>query len=120
MEYLDLTDLARLYRSGAIEALDIMATGSRYQVRVELPDRAALLSDGRRDNGAGVLAFDSIELATAFLREQGLDDCLQTDESWIHTKVQASIDGLKDGSNRVYSESEWAALRRAKKTAHGA
>lgn len=120
MEYLDLTDLARLHRSGAIAAVDIVATGSRYQVRVELPDRTAILRDGRGESAAGVLAFDSIALATAFLREQGLDDCLQTDESWIHTKVQASIDGLRDGSNRVYSESEWAQVRLAKKAAHGA
>ena len=30
---------------------------------------------------------------------------------WFDAKVQASIDGLKDGTNRAYSPEEWAARR---------
>jgi hypothetical protein len=32
-------------------------------------------------------------------------------DRWFHAKVQASIDGLKDGSNRVYTAEEWKAVR---------
>ncbi len=28
------------------------------------------------------------------------------DDRWFHAKVQASIDGLKDGSNRILSQQE--------------
>ncbi len=33
-------------------------------------------------------------------------------DRWFDAKVQASMDGVKDGSNRVYSAQEWA-IRRA-------
>jgi len=32
-------------------------------------------------------------------------------DRWFHAKVQASIDGLKDGSNRIYTEEEWKTRR---------
>ena len=32
-------------------------------------------------------------------------------DRWFHAKVQASLDGLKDGTNRVYTEKEWKVKR---------
>lgn len=32
-------------------------------------------------------------------------------ERWFDAKVQASMDGVKDGTNRVYSSEEWKAVR---------
>lgn len=32
-------------------------------------------------------------------------------DRWFHAKVQASLDGIKDGTNRVYSEAEWKIKR---------
>lgn len=32
-------------------------------------------------------------------------------DRWFHAKVQASIDGLADGSNRVYTAEEWKVVR---------
>lgn len=32
-------------------------------------------------------------------------------DRWFHAKVQASIDGIKDGSNRVYTADEWKTVR---------
>lgn len=32
-------------------------------------------------------------------------------DRWFHAKVQASLDGLKDGTNRVYTETEWKIKR---------
>jgi hypothetical protein len=34
-------------------------------------------------------------------------------DRWFDAKVQASMDGVKDGSNRVYSEEEWKIVRAA-------
>jgi hypothetical protein len=30
---------------------------------------------------------------------------------WLERKVQASLDGLADGSNRTFSTAEWDAIR---------
>ena len=32
-------------------------------------------------------------------------------DRWFHAKVQASLDGIADGSNRVYSAGEWEVRR---------
>jgi len=32
-------------------------------------------------------------------------------DRWFHAKVQASIDGIKDGTNRLISEEEWKVRR---------
>ena len=32
-------------------------------------------------------------------------------DRWFHAKVQASLDGIKDGTNRVYTEDEWKIKR---------
>ena len=32
-------------------------------------------------------------------------------DRWFHAKVQASLDGIKDGTNRVYTEAEWKVKR---------
>lgn len=32
-------------------------------------------------------------------------------DRWFRAKVQASLDGIKDGTNRVYSEAEWKIKR---------
>lgn len=32
-------------------------------------------------------------------------------DRWFHAKVQASIDGVKDGSQRVYGAEEWKTVR---------
>lgn len=32
-------------------------------------------------------------------------------DRWFHAKVQASMDDVKDGTNRVYSAEEWKAVR---------
>ncbi|PIZ22161.1 MAG: hypothetical protein CO065_05145 [Comamonadaceae bacterium CG_4_9_14_0_8_um_filter_57_21] len=34
-------------------------------------------------------------------------------DRWFHAKVQASIDGIKDGSNRLIPEEEWGVRRAA-------
>lgn len=33
-------------------------------------------------------------------------------DRWFHAKVQASLDGLADGTNRIYTEDEWKLRRR--------
>lgn len=33
-------------------------------------------------------------------------------DRWFHAKVQASLDGIEDGTNRVYTEAEWKVKRR--------
>lgn len=32
-------------------------------------------------------------------------------DRWFHAKVQASLDGIKDGTNRIYSEAQWKGKR---------
>jgi len=32
-------------------------------------------------------------------------------DRWFHAKVQASLDGIKDGTNRVYTAEEWKIVR---------
>lgn len=32
-------------------------------------------------------------------------------DRWFHAKVQATMDGIKDGSNRVYTADEWKTVR---------
>ncbi len=42
-----------------------------------------------------------------------MNGSMQTDEytEWLECKVQASLDGLADGSNRTFSAAEWDAIR---------
>lgn len=120
MQYFDLSDLLQLYRSGGVRALKVAESGDKYQIHVTTAMGSGILRDGLH---VGSMEFSTSENAVAYLVEQGLQDAgqpsVRAHDEWLRRKVQASLDGLLDGSNAVYSEQEWADIQRARKAKLG-
>ena len=65
----------------------------------ESPSARHVISSARPDR--------SIALKAAHEAAQADEDY----DRWFRAKVQKSQDGIKDGSNRLYTEAEWKVLR---------
>ena len=121
MQYFDLTDLMQLYRSGGVRTLKVAEVGDKYQIHVTTVQGSGTLRDSSLERD---IEFSTSQRALAYLVEQGFQGSSQSPsvahDDWVHTKIQASLDGLQDGTNAVYSEEEWAEIRRSKKSKFGA
>lgn len=120
MQYFELPELIQMYRDGGVLSLKVAEVGAKYQIHVMTAQGSGTLRDGTLDRG---IEFSTSQRAAAYLVEQGLYDNGQLSsvahDDWVRSKVQASLDGLRDGSNAVYSEDEWAEIRRVKKAKLG-
>jgi len=121
MQYFDLRDLMQLYRSGGVRSLEVAEVGDKYHIHVTTVRGSGTLRDASLERD---IEFPTSQRAAAYLVEQGFQGSCQppsvAHDDWLRTKVQASLDGLRDGTNAVYSEEEWAEIRRSKKANSGA
>jgi hypothetical protein len=121
MQYFDLTDLMHLYRSGGVRSLTVTEVGDKYQIHVTTEQGSGKLRDASLERD---IEFPTPQRAAAYLVEQGFQGSSQSPsvahDNWVRTKIQASLDGLRDGTNAVYLEEEWAEIRRSRKAKLGA
>lgn len=124
---MNLTELQKAYASGGISAVTLFAAGEMFEVRIGTGDGVAQLAQddevlALRDPSELLFVLKQIGIAnvdvdtSAWLPGFGL----LTHDEWMTNKVEISLAGLHDGSNRVYSAEEWTAIRAAKKARRGA
>ncbi|MYM65863.1 hypothetical protein GTP45_03305 [Pseudoduganella sp. FT55W] len=127
MKLLNMTELQRVYASGDISSVTLFADGDVFEVRIITADGVTQLAqdDGVaiwRDPGEVLLLLKQMGIANVNVDTAAWRPNLRlpTHDEWVTRKVEASLTGLKDGSNRVFSAEEWAAIRAAKKVSRGA
>jgi len=85
------------------KALQVLRSVGWNQCQIDVvawrPEERALEKRARPDRSAALKAAHEAAQADADY------------DRWFRAKVQASIDGLKDGSNRVYTADEWKIVR---------
>ena len=85
------------------KALQVLRSIGWHQCQMDTvqwrPEESALEKVARPDRSAALKAAHVAAQADADY------------DRWFHAKVQASIDGLKDGSNRTYTADEWKTVR---------
>jgi hypothetical protein len=127
MKYLNLAELQKVYASGDISAVTLFAAGELFEVRLVTADGTAQLAQddevlALRDPGELLFLLKQVGIAnvhvdtSAWLPGFGL----LTHDDWVTNKVEISLTGLRDGSNRIFSAEEWAAIRASKKARRGA
>lgn len=127
MKFLNTMELQSCYASGEVASVTLFADGDVLEVRFVTADGAAKLADDD-----GVACWRDPGEALLFLKQIGVEDVnvdikawhptlrLSTHDEWVARKVEASLAGLQDGSNPVFSTEEWDAIRGAKKASRGA
>ncbi len=128
MNFLSKERLAQSYALGEITSVTLFAVGHLFEVRLATTNGPSKLADG--DDGVSQ-GFDDPREALSLLSKLGIRkiavdisgwhaiDTESTHADWMKSKINASMAGLKDGSNRVFSEEEWAVMRAAKKSGRG-
>lgn len=103
----------------------LRADGASFEVCVDTCDGIFLLAAG----GGDVLRFVDPREALLMLREAGVEqvrvdyacwtpemrDAVGPDrayDAWLHKKVQTSLAAMQDGSNHLYSQEEWAKIKK--------
>lgn len=127
MKFLNMAELQSGYASGDVSSVTLFADGDVLEVWFVTSDGAAKLVDDD-----GVACWSDPSEALLFLKQIGVGSVnvdmkawhptlrLSTHDEWVARKVEASLAGLKDGSNKVFSAEDWAAIRAAKKASRGA
>ncbi|MYN16102.1 hypothetical protein GTP81_05000 [Rugamonas sp. FT107W] len=128
MSFLSLEGLAQRHVLGEIASVTLFAVGDAFEVRLATAEGTSTLADGDKMR----LEFRDVHEALSLLRNIGIwqvgvdvsgwhvaaSDADHAD--WAKAKISAAMAGLRDGSNRVFSAAEWAAIRAAKKASRGA
>lgn len=124
---MNLTELHEAYALGCISAVTLVAVGEVFEVRIGTGDGVAQLA--QEDE---ILSLRNPSELLLVLKQLGVENVhvdttawlpgfgLLTHDEWMTNKVQMSLSGLLDGSNRVFSTEEWTAIRAAKKASRGA
>lgn len=127
MKFLTMAELQSGYASGDVAAVTLFADGDVLEVRFITVDGPAKLADDD-----GLACWRDPSEALLLLKQIGVEDVhvdlkawqptlrLSKHDEWMVRKVEASVASLKDGSNRVFSAEDWAAIRAAKKASRGA
>jgi hypothetical protein len=127
MKFLNLTELQEAYATGGISAVTLFASGDVFEVRIVTADGVAQLAQEEE-----VLVMRNPSELLLVLKRVGIVNVhidttawrpgvgLLTHQEWVNNKVQNSLAGLRDGSNRTFSTEEWMAIRAAKKASRGA
>jgi hypothetical protein len=129
MHTLNLEQLKATTLAGGVTGITLRGDGAAFVVSVQtLRDQPRRFADPRkalqvlRSTGWNECHVDAsqwrpedsaLEKTTRPDRSVALKAAHEAAEHkrWFDAKVQASIDGLKDGTNRAYSPEEWAARR---------
>lgn len=150
LSFISPQSLKDLVDANAIRDASVVADRSVYKVVVKYGTAERVVSVRHRETGQPkVRLFPSIDSAGRFLRERAHIVHYQVDASnfdavatvrkrpdaavrlknahaalthteWVNEKVAASRAGLVDGSNKVYTEEEWAKIRADKVAARKA
>lgn len=126
MDSLDLQGLQRTWQSGEISSASLVAVGEWFELI--FMTKAGVLrlvneegaSPRFADLGEALQLLNSIgvhELCIDMLNS--VPDRNTNYERWLNKKVQSSIAGLANGSNRTYTPAEWDAIRVARKVRGG-
>ncbi len=100
-------------RSKAMIAFDLNIASPAPLTKTQKAELTAIASQPE----ASINHSDISPLADAFWQSALRNPFYKTTEQdadydrWFHAKVQASLDGLKDGTNRVLTDAEWQARR---------
>jgi hypothetical protein len=125
MKFLDITELQKHYASGDISSVTLFGVGDLFEIRLSTSVGPAKLVDGEEGVSRG---FHDPREALILLSNAGIQQVdvdvagwlpglsSQAHDDWVQAKIRSSLIGLRDGSNRVFSAEEWAAIRAAKKT----
>ncbi|GJI95365.1 hypothetical protein RugamoR57_20830 [Duganella caerulea] len=128
MSFLSWEGLAQRHALGEIASVTLFAVADVFEVRLATAEGTSTLAGG--DNTR--LEFTDIHEALSLLRKIGIWQVAvdtsgwhvassEADHAdWAKAKISAALAGLRDGSNRVFSAAEWAAIRAAKKASRGA
>jgi hypothetical protein len=140
MLFISPQSLKDLVDANAIRDARVVADRSVYKVVVKYGTAERLVSVRTRDGKTKERVFPSVDSAGRFLRERAHIVHYQVDAAnfdpvatvrkrpdaavrlknahaalthteWVNEKVAASRAGLEDGSNKVYTEDEWAKIR---------
>ncbi|TFW27915.1 hypothetical protein [Duganella callida] len=129
MEYMTALELQQAYAIGDVLSVALVARHDVFGMRISTPGGLRILSADAIDQP---LRFQSPAEASAFLHQIGLENVeldvdswradlrAQRYDAWLAAKVESSLAGLKDSSNRVFPPDEWAAIRAAKAAKRGA
>ncbi|MFS2135909.1 hypothetical protein [Duganella sp. Dugasp56] len=129
MIFLSWDNLAKNYGLGEIMSVTLFAVGEIFEIRLATTNGPSKLVD---DDGLTSRGFGDPREALALLSKLGIQqvavdmsgwrivDRELTHADWAKAKISAAMAGLADGSNRVFSAEEWAAIRAAKKSGRGA
>ena len=149
MLFISPQSLKDLVDANAIRDARVVADRSVYKVVVKYGTAERLVSVRTRDGKTKERVFPSVDSAGRFLRERAHIVHYQVDAAnfdpvatvrkrpdaavrlknahaalthteWVNEKVAASRAGLEDGSNKVYTEDEWAKIRADKVAARKA
>lgn len=130
MELITLQTLKAAFEAGDVIAVTLLADGPAFQVQIRTSNAVHLLADGK--TGDEVQSFVDPRSALLLLGRAGIqtlqidsrlwhpapfgdEDMALSRDQWLHKKVQASIDGLHDGSNAAIAPDEWETIRSAKR-----
>lgn len=149
LSFISPQSLKDLVDANAIRDACVVADRSVYKVVVKYGTAERLVSVRTRDGKTKERVFPSIDSAGRFLRERAHIVHYQVDAAnfdavatvrkrpdaavrlkdahaalshaeWVKEKVSASRAGLADGTNKVYTEDEWAKIRADKVAARKA
>lgn len=122
MEKLDLEELQQAYQAGEISSASLVAAGESFELRMITKAGALLLVsvDGKAprfsDATEAMMLLNSIGVYDVHINTLNWSLAGKSNyEHWLDKKVQASVTGLADGSNRTYSQEEWNAIKAARK-----
>ncbi|MHA4869732.1 hypothetical protein ACXZ1M_18760 [Duganella sp. PWIR1] len=126
MKFLNIAELRAAYALGEISSVTLFADVDIFEIRIVTAKgmlRLALeqgVAAGFRDPGEALLVLSEAGITEVNVDTGAWHPNLKspTRDEWLTRKVEASMAGLQDGSNRVFSEEEWMAIRAAKKASH--
>jgi len=122
MKLLDIAALRASYAAGSVSSVVLHAVKAAFEVRWTTAQGAARLADSDGNDG---WRFQDASEALLLLKELGIH-AVQVDisawqpaaesayDDWVKAKVEASLAGLRDGTNKTYSPAEWAEIRAAR------
>ena len=116
MKTVNLRELQQTWQGQKPASICLVEVGASFELHVMTQAGAATLlgEDGT------VKVFSGPAEALSLLHSLGIHELpwLATEkqlyEDWLMQKVEASIAGLADGSNHIYSQDEWQAVKAAR------
>jgi hypothetical protein len=116
MNSLNLQELQQALQEAKTASACLVAVGASFELHVTVAFGVAILVDEK----GKPWTFAQPAEAMPMLESLGIHEMPwlaneeQLYELWLRQKVNASIAGLADGTNRLYSQDEWKAVKAAR------